>query len=104
MGMDYRLSFDPPGSIGSLGAESWGETDHTLRTIRVEDNLPHDKERAVVTHEMLHQMIAASGMALPDKVEETICTFLGDALIGHMRDNPALWRYLLKKPAKETHE
>ena len=39
----------------------------------------------------------ASGQVQREYFEEKVCTALGDALIGHMRDNVGLWRYLLQK-------
>ena len=102
MGRDYELSFAPTGSILMDGHQLWGETDHSAQTIRVEEGLPHDKERAIVLHETLHQILALADAGFPDKIEEKVCTLLGEALIGHMRDNPGYWRYLLQKPPKPS--
>lgn len=94
MGLVYHLSFPPLVGEG----EKWGETDHEKQTITVQDALPHDKEREIVMHEILHQMAGLGNLGIEPEDEETVATFFGAALIGHMRDNPTLWRYLIKKP------
>lgn len=95
MGITYSLSYPP--LVGEAG-EKWGETDHELQTIAVQDSLPHDKQREIVLHEILHQMAGLGNLGLGPEDEEKVATFFGAALVGHMRDNPTLWRYLLKKP------
>lgn len=100
MGHDYEVSFQPAGTINVDGQEAYGSTDHSSRRIAVEDNLPHDKEREVVLHETIHQILSTANANLKEDVEEHVCTLLGAALIGHIRDNPAYWRYILKKPTK----
>jgi hypothetical protein len=96
MGIDYSLSFLPQVGEG----EKWGETDHSLMNISVEDGLSHDKEREIVLHEILHQLMGLGHLELSPEDEERVATFMGTALIGHMRDNITLWRYLIKKPPK----
>jgi hypothetical protein len=100
MGRAYSVAFVPQGSIQA--GDLWGETDHSLQLIRVEDGLHPDKERAIVLHEALHQVLSLSGADLPEKVEEQVCTLLGEAMIGHMRDNPTFWRYLMQRPAAHS--
>ena len=93
----YSVAFCPVSTLLVDGNEAWGETDHAAREIRIEDGLHPDKERTIVMHEILHQVLELSNVALDEDVEEKVCTALGDALIGHMRDNVGLWRYLLQK-------
>ncbi len=94
MGISYPIGF--PSAIGD--GDRWGETDHELQRILVQDGLTHEKEREVVLHEILHQILGLGNVGLSEDDEENVCTFLGAALVGHMRDNPTLWRYLHKKP------
>ena len=100
MGINYQIRYSPSVASGS----QWGETDHSLQTIEVDETLAHDKEREIVMHEILHQMAGLGNLGLTDEDEEKVCTFFGAALIGHLRDNPTLWRYLLKKPPKCSQE
>jgi hypothetical protein len=99
-GRTYVVTYEPQGSIVIDDKPSWGGADHEAQAICVEDGLHHDKERTILMHEVLHQIIELSNTELPEEVEEKICTVLGDALVGHMRDNVMLWRYLLQRPPK----
>lgn len=96
MGISYTIDF--PAAVG--GGDRWGETDHEQQRIQVQDALTHDKEREVVLHEALHQMMGLGNIGLSPRDEEKVATFFGAALVGHMRDNPTLWRYLIQKPPK----
>ena len=98
MGRTYKVAFSPEGTVGD--GTLWGQTDHSAQTIQVEEGLSHDKERGIITHEMLHQLLSLSGLALSESTEEAVCTYLGEALVGHIRDNPTFWRYLLQRPPK----
>jgi hypothetical protein len=94
MGIPYSISFPPK----VRGGVNWGETDHSAQTIEVEDGLAHNKECEVIVHEVLHQMASLGNLGLTTDDEEKVCTFFGAALLGHIRDNPKMWRYLLQKP------
>lgn len=101
MGHDYSITYVPSGTLSAGGDMCWGLTDTNEQTIQVEEGLSHDKERSITLHESLHQMITYSGLELDDETEEAIVSYLGDALVGHMRDNPSFWRYLVQRPAKK---
>lgn len=100
MGQTYTISFDPVVMVE--GDECYGCCTHDDQSIHVLDGMPHDRERDTVLHESLHQMLSTANVGLDEVLEEKIVTFLGSALVGHMRDNPTLWRYLLQKPPKDT--
>lgn len=98
MGWVYEIEFLPPGQVKTDDDhDAWGTTDHNECRIRVEDNLHPDRERATVLHETIHQVLNLVGAQLPEEIEERVCTILGEALIGHMRDNPKFWQYLFKR-------
>lgn len=111
-GFDYKVEFHPKGSIEVEGDAAFGETDHTEQLIRIEDGLTPEREVALLVHEPMHQMIGTAKVVFggtPDDIEEQVCTFVGDAISGHIRDNPDFWRYLIsrlaprrRKPKKET--
>jgi len=79
----------------------WGDTDHEKLLIRIEDGLPHDKERSTLLHEVLHQLFTTYNITVADELEEHICTVLGAGLLGHLRLNPRFWRYVLLNPPKK---
>lgn len=100
MGTDYSISFDP--KVEVEGDDCYGSTVHDTQSIHIADGYPHDLERNTVLHECLHQMFSLAHLGLEPEVEEKVCTFLGAAVVGHIRDNPGLWRYLTQKPPKES--
>ena len=74
----------------------YGLTDNDRGWIQIEDNLRPSKEREVLIHELLHQMLAANRPSwLDTDMEEDVCAFLGVALGAHLDANPLLWKYLL---------
>jgi hypothetical protein len=97
MGTAYKITYPPTVAEG----ERYGETDHIKRLINIEAGLDHDMKREVVIHEMLHQVLYMAGVELPEDTEETVATILGRSLLGHIRDNTTLWRWLLQKPPKD---
>lgn len=101
MGRSYKIEYHPHGSLVNEDNQPvWGDTDHEKQLLRIEDDLPHDKERAILLHEMYHQMFTLLNITVPDELEEHLCTVLGEATIGHVRDNPKFWRYILKAAKK----
>ena len=85
--------------LNDRGEELWGETDHSAQVICIETGLHPDKERVIVLHETLHQIIGQVGspIGMSERQEEAICTLLGESLLGHVRENPAYWRYMLRR-------
>jgi hypothetical protein len=101
-GFDYAIDWVPTGSIQVDGEDAWGDTDHVAQKIRVEDNLSPERECGILIHETLHQQCGVSKVAFhgtPEEIEEQICSFVGDAIAGHIRDNPDFWRYVLRRLA-----
>ena len=106
MGHDYQIIWEPKGTIITEEDEvqCLGLTDETTQSIRIEDGLPHTLERAVLVHEVLHQLLNSSGLALPAEVEEAIVTFLGEGLYFHIHANKSFWKYIQQKPAKDEQQ
>lgn len=79
-----------------------GETDNDKAIIDIEEGMVPSKEREVLVHEVLHQIIES--FPLPEDLEESLVTYLGAGLSAHIDANPLFWKYTtrrLPKP-KET--
>jgi len=101
LGLDYKIEYVPDLVVD--GDELNGLCKHVEETILIAENLSHHTERETILHEILHQIIGKGGFPLPAKWEEGLVTFLAGALIAHLKDNRALWRFLLEKdPGKQT--
>lgn len=101
-GFDYDLKWVPQGSIQVEGDPAFAVTDHNAQEIQAEEGMKPEREVAMLIHEPLHQMIGTAKVVFqgsPDDVEEQVCTFVGDAIAGHIRDNPDYWRYLIQRIA-----
>lgn len=93
MGRRYRVEV-----VEKVGeGDRYGETDHIAKVIRLEAASDHDQLRETLLHEIIHQVAYMMEMNLPDDSEEQVATVLGRALLGHMRDNHALWTWMLKR-------
>lgn len=77
-----------------------GLTDHLKNSIQILDGQPHEREREVLIHEVLHQMAEYSGIAFRKNQEEQIVSYYGSALLSHIRDNPSFWRYVMLRPPR----
>lgn len=104
MGIDYSISYVPKGTLKHDESDVYGLTDHSEQTIQIEDGNTPAKECEVVVHECLHQMLGTANLGLDEETEERVVTFLGAALTGHIRDNPAYWRWLLAKMIKRKRK
>lgn len=93
MGRRYRVEV-----VEKVGdGDRYGETDHLSKVIRLESASDHDQIRETLLHEIIHQVAYMMEMNLPEDSEEQVATVLGRALLGHMRDNHALWTWMLKR-------
>lgn len=98
-GFVYAIIWKPAGTIKVDGDAAWASTDHNTQQIEAEEGMTPEREAAMLVHEILHQVVSTAKTEFkgtPDAVEEQACTFFGDALAGHIRDNPDFWRYLVK--------
>ncbi len=95
MGQRYRIEFVETVAEGT----QYGETDHTKKLIQVESATDHDQQREVLLHEILHQLMHMTEIALTPEVEERVATLLGRAIYGHINDNRALWKWM-QQPEK----
>lgn len=103
-GFDYAVLWKPRGSIQVDGVEAFASTDHTAQEIHAEEGMKPEREVGMLVHEVLHQVVStakASFHGTPDEIEEQVCTFVGDAIAGHVRDNPDFWRYLISRFARQ---
>jgi hypothetical protein len=101
-GFDYEVQWKPAGSLQVEGDDCYGTTEHITQIIEIEEGLKPERECAILIHEVGHQLAGTAKVNLggePDDAEEKACTFFGDALAGHIRDNPDFWRYLIKRLA-----
>lgn len=99
-GFVYAIRWKPKGSIQVEGDDAWASTDHNAQQIDAEEGMTPEREVAMLVHEILHQVVSTAKVEFkgtPEAVEEQVCTFFGDALAGHVRDNPNFWRYLVKR-------
>jgi hypothetical protein len=96
------VQWKPKGSLNVEGDECYGTTEHATQVIEIEEGLTREREAAILIHEAMHQMVGSAKVVLggeADDAEEKACTFFGDALAGHIRDNPKFWRYLVQQLA-----
>lgn len=99
-GFDYAVVWKPHGSVEVDGAEAFATTDHDAQQIDAEEGMKPEREVAMLVHEVMHQMVGTSKVVFrgtTDETEEQVCTFTGDAIAGHIRDNPDFWRYLISR-------
>jgi hypothetical protein len=102
-GFDYAVLYKPAGSIKVDGDDAFALTDHDAQEIHAEEGMKPEREVALLVHEAMHQMVSVTKVVFqgkPDDVEEQVCTFVGDAVAGHIRDNPDFWRYLVGRLAR----
>ena len=71
MGRTYAIEYHPHDSLkNDEGQPVWGDTDHEKQLIRIESDLPHDKERAIILHEVYHQFFSLLNITIPEDLEE----------------------------------
>jgi hypothetical protein len=76
--------------------DALGHCQRDMLTITVRGNLPGDKLREVLLHEVLHAIVGSSRMALWESdEEERIVAQLSPVLLNVLRTNPDLARFLL---------
>lgn len=100
LGRRFRILWEKAGAIvlrrGNETVHCYGLTDTEKGTIRIEQNMRPSKEREVLVHEVLHQLLAANQLDwLDGDKEEALVEFLGVHIGAHLDENPGLWRYLL---------
>ncbi len=102
MGHVYKILYKPSGTIKSKeGEELSGETDNHKNVIEIEEGMVPSKERVILIHEMIHQLINSSAIEIPEDLEESVVTHLGMAMGAHISDNPLFWRYITRRIPKE---
>lgn len=76
-------------------ARCWGLCDRETTTILIHEGLSLPREREVVLHEVTHAAFDTSGLSTKDDLpEELVVNDLTFAILGVLRDNPALVAYL----------
>jgi len=76
-----------------LDEDDMGECSVDSLTISVRDGLPPEKERLVLTHEIVHAIEDVLGLRLKEKQVEGLET----GFYALIRDNPSLLHYLRRK-------
>lgn len=104
-GLDYELVWKPRGSVTGDTPEElcYGTTEHEHQRIEIEEGHKPERECDTLIHETLHQVIGTAKQEFRGEttgdIEEAVCTFLGTAIAGHIRDNPNYWRWLINRLA-----
>jgi hypothetical protein len=106
MGHEYEIKWFPKNEItlnpedtgAPVAIRCFGLTDMEHLTISIEEGMPPTLEKAVLVHEVLHQLCASSGLGLDPELEEKIVTFYGEAIHAHVQSNKSFWRYILRNP------
>lgn len=102
MGHDYKIVWQPKGSIKLEAGRCYGLTDEEEQSIQIEDSLPPTLERSVLIHEVIHQLVNSSALNEVDgEMEEKLAEFFGEALTSHIKDNPLFWRYVTRALKKD---
>lgn len=94
MSHEYSIVYSDKVVVEGVG-DAYGSCDHTKQEIEIQRGMRPSKERAVLLHEVLHQLFN-HGIELPDDLEEKVVTWLGDALGSHIDGNRELWAYLTR--------
>lgn len=93
MGRRYKVEF-----VEQVGeGDRYGQTDHVDKVIQIEASADHDQIREILLHEVIHQLAYMTELDLEEKAEERVATLLARALIGHMRDNVSMWRWIMRR-------
>lgn len=96
-GLDFAIIAAPAGLVNDEGEAVNGLISYTDMSIRIEDGLAPQLECETLVHETLHQILGTVEAKIPDDLHEYLCALLGRAIIGHIRDNPSYWRWLLQQ-------
>ncbi len=83
----------------SAGGRLAGHTDNLSLTISVRPGLAPGAEREVVVHELLHACVNVAGQPIESMrrkcgLEENAVSVIAPTLLGVIRENPPLLRYL----------
>lgn len=98
----YDVDYDT-GRCEDAGANGLSSGDRATITLR--DDHPPQTQRMVMLHELLHQCLYVAGFSLEDisgvpaheceKVEEAVIRSMAGPLLGVLRDNAALIKFLV---------
>lgn len=96
--MVYTISFDANEHLdreSEMNERLYGMGDYAKALIAIRPGMAPGPERQTLVHEVLHQILRQSGIGgLTAEDEETIIRHLESGLLGVIRDNPELIRYL----------
>lgn len=83
--------------INDNGESVWGLCDHKKYCIKIDKNLPNERQREVFIHEILHAVFEFFASNSKKKFsEEEVCEFMGKGFPMLLKDNPKLRTYLLE--------
>ena len=95
---EYAVSTTAAGHLAaesSVGSRLNGLSHAAQATIHIDPNAVTQFQRSTMIHEVIHQVFEASGWApSPDDTEEMVCRALSTGLLGVLRENPGLVRWL----------
>lgn len=72
--------------------------------ILIRDGMDHEREREVLLHEVTHQLFNMSGIKWSGDQEESVTSFLGAALLSHIRENKKFWSYIMEAPPPDEDD
>lgn len=91
--LTYKVVVSPEKEMfDSEGHKLYGQTLYAELTIRIRENIAHDKMCETLLHEVLH----AAAFNESDSNEEAFVNGLAPWLLGVLRDNPDLLKFLTK--------
>ena len=89
----YKVVTVPDGILN--GAGRVGQTCAMTGVIAIDNEQSRSQMADTVIHELVHAVLNVTD--LDNEIEERVCLALGPGLLGVLRDNPALVKWLVKR-------
>ena len=94
----YEISHDAVAGLILQYGDNHGECDPDHLKIRLDENLPHTQLAETLLHEILHCCWSQTALKIDEstsELEEQVVASLSPLLLGVLRSNPKLIKYLL---------
>ena len=93
-GIKWRIRFMSKTELfADSGGDLLGQAKQRDTELQVRADMPADRERAIVWHEILHAVESDAGIELPEEHVRAMAA----GLFAVLRDNPALTAWLLEE-------
>lgn len=86
LGISYEVQLVDPKKLNG----DWGECDLERCIIKINRDLPKDRQQAVLLHEILHIAFSHSNVRVSPSLEERIIEGIDDVLFSALSDNGLL--------------